>query len=318
MAAAFMFGGLIAVLPRSNRYANIRNLVTGSLCFIAALLSKESALIFPVLAILCLLFHTPPANDSTAVSRKRILVTLAPILVILGIYAVLRSTVLDFSTDAAASSSTLSERIVESLQSLALYIQLIFRPAHLHMERTLAGATTGTTLAGTAVLLIMAATFVAAFVTRRRLIALGIGWFTATWIPISGIFPLNAPMAEHWLYVPLGGFLLALFALAEEGFVALEKRVPAPALRGVSTLAVCTFVLFLFAKTIERNRDWRDNETLYVATLRENPNTIRIHYNLAVTYSDLLGNVPGAKRHYREVLRLYREKRKTDPDLAGI
>jgi len=41
-----------------------------------------------------------------------------------------------------------------------------------------------------------------------------------------------------------------------------------------------------------------------VSTLKMNPNTARVHYNLAVTYDDLLKNYAGARRHYETILRL--------------
>jgi tetratricopeptide (TPR) repeat protein len=65
--------------------------------------------------------------------------------------------------------------------------------------------------------------------------------------------------------------------------------------------------------SIERNLDWRSNQSIYEATLRENPKSSRVHFNLAVTYQDLLDNEDGAKRHYTQVITLYKEKKARDP-----
>lgn len=51
-------------------------------------------------------------------------------------------------------------------------------------------------------------------------------------------------------------------------------------------------LVFLFS-TVHRNRDWRDNESIFRATLAENPDTLRVHTNLATTYDYLTGNLPG-------------------------
>ncbi len=72
-----------------------------------------------------------------------------------------------------------------------------------------------------------------------------------------------------------------------------------------------TFLLFvsLLGLAVDRNRDWHSNETIFCATVAENPDTARVHYNLAVTYEDLLHNYPGARRHYERALLLYARQR---------
>ena len=77
-------------------------------------------------------------------------------------------------------------------------------------------------------------------------------------------------------------------------------------MRSLSVPAAC---LVLLAFTVGRNRDWRDNESIFRATLEGNPRSIRAHFNLAVTYQDLLGNPAGARRHYERVLELRREQK---------
>jgi tetratricopeptide (TPR) repeat protein len=71
--------------------------------------------------------------------------------------------------------------------------------------------------------------------------------------------------------------------------------------------------LLFLNQTITRNGDWRDNETIFRATLAENPDTLRVHSNLAVTYDFLQGNYPGAARHYKAAIALY-EKQKVRTD----
>ena len=104
-------------------------------------------------------------------------------------------------------------------------------------------------------------------------------------------------MAEHWLYVPLAGLL---WAVAEAAALVWQRPVARCLIVGAGVAALVIFVTI----TARRNTEWRDNETLYTATLRENPASSRVHFNLAVTYEDLLKNLPGAKRHYEAVLDL--------------
>ena len=37
---------------------------------------------------------------------------------------------------------------------------------------------------------------------------LGVAWFILAYLPVSNLFPLNATVAEHWLYLPSVGFLI--------------------------------------------------------------------------------------------------------------
>jgi len=77
----------------------------------------------------------------------------------------------------------------------------------------------------------------------------------------------------------------------------------------VAAAALAVVVFAFIGVCVDRNRDWQDNQTIYAATLDRNPNTIRVNYNLAVTYEDIVDNRPGARRHFERVLTLYDEKR---------
>ena len=194
----------------------------------------------------------------------------------------------------------MSTRALETLQAFALYLKLILLPTGLHMERTLLDTPSWVAGLGAAMLLAILGAIGYALKTRRYRLALGASWFLVTWLPISGLFPLNAPMAEHWLYIPLAG---GLWAVAETLWS--EKRSVL-----VTRAAVAACVLWcatLLAQTVERNADWHDNESLYLATLDENPDSRRVRYNLAVTYEDLLDNPYGARRHYEKVIEAFEE-----------
>lgn len=298
MAAALMFAGVALALRTRRSVRGIGAGILALVCFTAALLCKESAMIFPVLLGLALLAQRAL---HPAASRGGWLVALAS-LIVLGVYGALRTSVFDFGSDSTVVESGLLGRLNQVVQAFGAYIRLVVWPTNLHMERSLADFTWLHSVAGAMLLGAMLAAFVAALMRRRTFVALGLAWFIATWLPISGIFPLNAPMAEHWLYVPLAGLLLAFMSIVE-GVVASRG------LRPVAFAAAACAGLVFIGLTLDRNDDWRDNETLFRSTLEQNPNTTRVHFNLAVTYEDLLGNVSGARRHYQRVLDLYADRK---------
>jgi tetratricopeptide (TPR) repeat protein len=146
----------------------------------------------------------------------------------------------------------------------------------------------------------------------HRRISVGFGWFLAAWLPISGVFPLNAPLAEHWMYVPMIGFW---WALAECLQLLMTQHNLARRAAYAATAALCIVFIVM---TAQRNRDWSDNVRLFTATLAQNPDSARVQYNLAVTYeSD--GNLAGARRHYEKFLEIRaRERAALTPDRMTV
>lgn len=301
MSAAFMYAGLLFAIPENYRTKIVPGVLGTAVCFCAALLSKESSFIFPVLLALVLFLR--PAGENLHYPRFRIFIPLVIALALLLGYAALRLTVLRFGEGVAVSPAPFSQRLVETAQAFAFYCRVLFMPTGLHMEQTLADTPTWTALIGVSLLALCVAFTLAAFLAGRRRETLGMAWFLAAWLPISGIFPLNAPMAEHWMYVPMAGLWWALAEI-------LFRETTVPTVRRCATAVVYALCLFFLVLSIQRNREWRDNETLFLATLRENPASIRVHYNLAVTYEDLQGNLPGARRHYEAILRLHEEQKR--------
>jgi len=303
MAAAFGFAGLLFALKSASGNRRILGVVLSAVCFALALLCKESALIFPavlVAFVLAIRLGGPKGEEEERPSTPALALIVSAAIV--GVYLALRATVLNFGDDSGGRNAGIGQRIVECLQAFALYIKLIFIPTGLHMERTLDGVPSWVAGAGAVLLVACVAAAVWAFLSKQPRLWAAIALFLVTWLPISGLFPLNAPMAEHWMYVPLAGFLWALFEVACLAAKSVRARAALVALAYVAGLC-------LIALTVTRNKDWQNNETLYLATLAENPESIRVAYNLAVTYEDLLDNLPGARRNYERVIALRQEKK---------
>ncbi len=300
MAAALGFAGLWLVLRDDTSRQRWTGLLAGTALFGAGLLCKESAMIFPFLLALFAVLR--PVR--TKPKRQTYLWRALPVglwFALLGVYAYLRMTVLHFASS-PPPLSTPGQRLVECCQAFAWYWKLIFVPTGLHMERSLAATPVYAAPIGALLLLGMLAGFAWTLWQGRRIAALGIGWFLISWFPISGLIPLNAPMAEHWMYIPLAGFLWAFADL----IMALATHTKG---RMAIYAAACALFLVFTTLTVARNRDWRDNETLFRDTLAKNPKSSRVHFNLAVTYQDILKNMPGAQRHYEAVVALYKEKK---------
>lgn len=307
MSATFVLAALLCATARATGTKRQIGIALSGLFFALGLCSKESTMIYPVL--LAVVIALGPHPEGTAADRTpwlaRAYALILAALMLCG-YGALRATVLKFGTGGGGTNTGLLARLVETCQAFAFYIKTLFIPTGLHMEQTLAGVPSWTAALGLLFLVACIGAAIWGYRSGHRRIALGIVWFLAAWLPISGVFPLNAPMAEHWMYVPMAGFWWAFMEL----LVLAARRNP---LRILAVGAAAVLALLFLSQTITRNRDWRNNESIFRATLAQNPDTLRVHTNLAVTYDFLQGNMPGAARHYEAVLAAY-QARKTNPD----
>lgn len=133
---------------------------------------------------------------------------------------------------------------------------------------------------------------------RRRLPVLPLSAaFAAVTIALTSNLPfaIGTMMGERLLYLPSFAFCLAAGWLAA---IAYQRH---PAIGGPLLCAV--LVLYGF-RTWERNEDWRDNETLFRATVVTSPYSAKAHYNLGVAYFRR-GAHAEAAREFGTTLRIY-------------
>ena len=171
------------------------------LSYALALLSRESSLILPGLL---LLYHY--------IFRKKIKVKgVLSIASISLIYIVLRLTVLSFKLPHLYASTTILDRIPGLFVALADYTRLLFLPFNLHMEygNRLFHLADPKAITG---LLVFFLLLIYAFKRRHtdKLVSFSIFWFFVALLPSANLYPINAYMAEHWLYAPSIGFFLLL------------------------------------------------------------------------------------------------------------
>jgi tetratricopeptide (TPR) repeat protein len=131
--------------------------------------------------------------------------------------------------------------------------------------------------------------------SRHRLAGFGAAWFLVTLLPASQVLPHHEIVADHYLYLPLVGVGLAVAA----ALVALEPwRRPAYAV-------AATVLVLLAARTVVRNRDFRDEATLWEATYAAVPASPRAAYN----YGLVLTN----RGDHQRAIPLYQQTIESDP-----
>lgn len=240
--------------------------------FLAALLARESAFAFLLLALLVDVGRVLPDEPA----RRRPWPRYAAYLAALALYLALRAVAVHDSPAPAMSTAEfpLHVRLLTMVKVVAAYLGVLVLPVDLHMERIVPAATSvmDSAVLWSAALLAVLAALVTRVRTAAWPVAFGGAWFLVALLPVANIVPLDAFMAEHWLYVPSMGPCMAVGWLAAQGLRGRFGRVVAAVL--VAGLGACA------ARTIVRNTEWRNELSLFEATVRDSPTSSRALSNL--------------------------------------
>lgn len=122
------------------------------------------------------------------------------------------------------------------------------------------------------------------FLKKYPLVVFGFAWLIISLLPVSAIIPQGAVIAERFLYIPSFGFTLILGFLFFNGIHYLFKKRRHQFLSYTLIFGLFLTIAFYTYKTIERNKDWRDEKTIWQAAIKTDP-TIPLPYGaLAKVY----------------------------------
>lgn len=271
---------------------------------VLSLVSKESAVVLPALAVVCVFFQSERRWHPRTYLR-----TLPLWLIVLG-YLLLRKLLLSDSYEmyrvANIYSENLGYRVLTFLATLPSYVGLLFWPTGLHMDRAFPVFTApAPAVWGGLAILILGGGIV--WRQRRRpapVAAWAVLWFFAAHIPHMGILiPVNSLFLEHWMYLPTMGLFLA----AGHGVAGwLGRWVPFAAAAPVLALGIATF---------RQNDVWENPIRFYSNILDHNPKSARVRNNLAMAYADQ-GNIEAAAREYETAIAISDEYPQTHHNLG--
>lgn len=276
---------------------------------VLALLSRETAMVFPFLALVIYISFLSGETFWRAVRHG--LVKIWPYLAIVFGYGLLRLTILNFENtlNFYAHSNPYTEsflvRMYTFLGVLWTYAKLMIFPAGLHMER---GTTIFTSLFYWPVILSLALLITILWFLRylykkqshyspERMTSFRVWWFAVGWFfvnlgPTSGITPINAQLYEHWLYSALlGPLVLVVFYL----YLFWQKN--GQRMRyGLIAFLVGVAAIFSVA-TVQRNMAWGNPITFFEDILKYEPGSARINNNLGNLYFEK-GDEKRAEAYY--------------------
>lgn len=287
----FSLMGLVVLVPSFTRH----RFFLATVLFISALGCKETAIIFPALASLCL-FCVHQNRLELSIYRKTWLLWSIGVIHALALVMWLHIThqnVMPVYRDADYSLyvSSIVVRVLTSLATVPTYLQLVLWPSGLHMERTFPVFDSACSLQVMAGLAIVAlgmfkisrdalhariATQAPGGKVNQLVPMCGLTWCFISFAPVSGVvIPINALVSEHWMYFPMIGLFLAGAASATS---ALEKH---PRLAELLVIAVA---IALATATHFQNRVWENAITFNNNIISNGGRPERARDNLATAY----------------------------------
>lgn len=284
LAAIFMLLCLIFYIKNLSQKSRALYILM-LLSYILALLSRENSLVLP---LILLLYHYTVRKRF---ERKQFLALSAFAFIYIGFrFTLLKSFLPDFPI-----STNLMQRFPGFFAAVANYLRLLFLPFNLHMEygNKLFSFSHPQVVFGILISLTLLI-YAAAQIKAKPLTSFSILWFFATLLPYSNLYPLNAYMAEHWLYLPSVGFFLIIAK-------ALSYLYRSTHLKAVSLALIISLLAFYSCLTIRQNSYWQDPLTLYQRTLKYAPDSAMAHNNLGNTYYRL-GNKKKAIASYKRAI----------------
>ncbi len=264
------------------------------LFFVLALLSKEMAVSLPVVITAYLLI----------LRRRRWTELLRPgvlaFFLIAVIYGAARMLILfqPETLPAAPEFGDPAGRLILALKSLGLYGRLAFLPFRLTVEYPDPFPPVIWSNFLLIPALLTAAFLLAAGIRgKSRPGSFGLAFFFFTLLPVLNLVPTARLGAERFIYLPLFGFAIW-------GAETLGRLAEGRAGRKVVLPAAFLILLALGAGTVSRNRDWKNNYTLFVRAVEVSPDSSKARHGLGNEYFRL-GRTGAAIEEFQAAIAIF-------------
>jgi len=161
--------------------------------------------------------------------------------------------------------------------AITSYLKLIFWPSNLTLYHSELDFTQQQYFLRLAFTLAFLAIVAISFKKNRQIFFWG-SFFIISLLPFLTPFKINWVVAERYVYLgSLGIFFLIAFTLNKLGKLINNKTVP--------LIIFTIIILSLTTRSIIRNLDWRNQDTLWIATSKTSPSSHQNHNNLGDMYA---------------------------------
>jgi protein O-mannosyl-transferase len=138
---------------------------------------------------------------------------------------------------------------------------------------------------------------------EKRCAGFSMAWIFLTLLPTSSFIPLLDAVMEHRTYLPLVGFALLATTIFSWAYrTVADQNLNVLYISLVQTGTLLILVLFSLI-TIERNKTWKDELTLWADAKQKSPGLVRPYNNLGEAH-DKLGNFDKAIVEFKGALNI--------------
>jgi tetratricopeptide (TPR) repeat protein len=303
MAASFLFTAFLFYLAaRTRRGWGLRAVAV--VCFCAALLTKEIAIVFPAIVLVTELV----LQDRRPGAVRASLLAMLPYVGAAIVYLAVRFSLVGFEHIMPPGAPTLASVFWSAPSLLLFYLRHAFFPFGLGPTYPFKPVTEASLSASSFLLPLVVDLAIAwgvFFLCRRdRLCRLALPWFVLPLIPVFDIRSFISEDVAHdrYLYLPLFGALAFVISAAIEEWVRLRQGRPAVGDTGFASVGL-GLALLLVPATRSYNRVWMDETALWERGVQINPETAFPHVQLGGAYHRE-GRLADARRELERALAL--------------
>ena len=266
------------------------DLLLGLLFYFLALLSKEYAITLLILIPMLLYIVLKETFVKAAL-------TTLPFVAIALVYLLIRYKIVgagaSFENPDVLNNPYLyaskPEKLATKIDVLLRYLKLLFYPSPLSSDYSyntipFANFSSGSVWASVVIHVSLFATAIILFF-KRNILSFAITFYLLHLFLISNlIFNVGATMGERMVYHSSFGFAIAIAV-----FVAwfLQKISSEQIRKAIAVSLGCIVVIWCGAKTISRNAEWKNDQTLFIADAKTVPNSALVNGNAGKAYIDL-------------------------------
>ncbi len=275
--------------------------------FALALLSKEVAVVFPFVICGYVFYFLRERLKEKHYFIKNLLAFFS----LSAVYVFLRLSLFHFSTlhPPALVKVAWFVRLSVLPKIILTYLKLLIFPVDLHMNRELLRPTSFWGIL-TAVFLLGVIVFACwrflRYKPEKKVAAFMLFWSLAFFIPQSGIFAINAFLAEHFIYLSSLSFFILLAYILQR---VLRKE--------LFILVAGLVVVFYIVLCAGRNFQWKNPLVFYQEIIKYSPDSFQAHNNLGLQYESL-GRFEEAQGEYKRALAIKPDLIEARANLANL
>jgi hypothetical protein len=293
---------------RASRSLRGRDVASMAALFAVALFSKEHAMVLPGILLAAELTVLPGESwrERVRVLRPLMLVLIAVALAYLYLRGLVQRDLTGFVAYPIFRFLKMGpmDRIGTMMNELPRVAQLLLFPTRLSADYSPneINVANGFDLLQIPGLFICLGTLilVVALRTRARVASFGILWTIVAFLPVSNlIVPAGFVIAERTLFFPSVGVALVAGAIAE--YVRANATVTRQRLAGG---VIALLLVAGLARSIDRQRAWKNNDIFFETLLRDAPNGYRTHFMYA-RHVGLNSHLSQMEIEYRRAIRIF-------------